>query len=72
MVSASNRPFIVALDDPDDFTAALSELAADAELRARIGEANRARAMQCFDEAVMFQHYARLYGGAIRDELALI
>ncbi|BAK67896.1 putative glycosyltransferase [Sphingobium sp. SYK-6] len=72
MVSASNRPFIVALDDPGDFTAALSELAADADLRARIGEANRARAMQCFDETVMFQLYARLYGGAIRDELALI
>ncbi|MBN8819633.1 MAG: glycosyltransferase family 4 protein [Sphingomonas sp.] len=72
MVSASNRPYIVPPDGLSDFRAALAELADDPTLRTRIGEANRKRAMQCFDEKVMFGLYARLYGEAISEELAFI
>jgi glycosyltransferase involved in cell wall biosynthesis len=72
MVSADNRPFIVAPDDIDEFTAALDELAGDAALRSAMGAANQRRAMQCFDETGMIQRYARLYGGAIGNELAFV
>jgi glycosyltransferase involved in cell wall biosynthesis len=72
MVSASNRPYIVPADALSDFREALAELADDPGLRARIGEANRKRARQCFDETVMFGLYAQLYGGAIGEELAFI
>ncbi|MCW2364125.1 MULTISPECIES: glycosyltransferase family 4 protein [Sphingobium] len=71
MVAPDNRPFIVAPDATDDFQAALAELAGDADLRRTIGAANRDRARRCFDEAVMIQLYARLYGEAVGNELAL-
>ena len=71
MVSPDNRRFIVAPDAVDDFRAALAELVGDADLRRSIGEANRCRALRCFDEAVMIQLYARLYGEAVGNELAL-
>jgi glycosyltransferase involved in cell wall biosynthesis len=72
MVARSNRPYVVAPDRLSDFRAALGKLVADPALRAKIGEANRKRALKCFDEAVMFQLYGELYGEAIGDELALI
>jgi len=71
MVAPRNRPFIVDPHDPDAFGGALARLADDAALRAALGDANRRRAAQCFDESLMFQLYARLYGGAVGDELAL-
>lgn len=72
MIAPSNRPFIVKPDGLSDFRTALGKLADDAALRAKIGEANRKRALQCFDETVMFQLYGRLYGEAIGEALALI
>ncbi|MBT2185917.1 glycosyltransferase family 4 protein [Sphingobium nicotianae] len=70
MVAASNRPFVVEADALSDFRAGLEKLAADADLRARIGEANRRRALQCFDESVMFTLYERLYASVIGVEPA--
>jgi len=70
MVSPDNRPFIVAPKAIDDFRAALGELTNDPALRRHIGEANQKRALRCFDEAVMIQLYARLYGAAMGNELA--
>lgn len=71
MVSPDNRPFIVKPADEEGFTASLEDLMADSTLRNVIGEANRKRALRCFDEAVMIQLYAKLYGRAIGNELAL-
>jgi glycosyltransferase involved in cell wall biosynthesis len=72
MVAPVNRPFIVEPDDLAGFQSALAELASDAALRGEVGEANRKRALRCFDQKVMFQLYARLYGRAVGDELALL
>lgn len=72
MIASGNRHFIVEPDDLDGFQSALEELASDPDLRHTLGEANRKRARQCFDEKVMFQLYARLYGRAVGDELALL
>lgn len=71
MVAPCNRPFVVAPAGSGGVRAALATLASDAALRAKLGETNRQRARQCFDEKVMFQLYARLYGSAVGDELAL-
>lgn len=61
MVSQDNRPFIVA---PGELAGALSTLAADPTLRARVGAANRARVAADFDERVMIARYAELYAAA--------
>ena len=71
MVSTRNRALVVNVGKTGAFRAALARLAGDAALRTALGEANRQRARQCFDESLMFQLYARLYGGAAGDELAL-
>lgn len=72
MVAPSNRRFVVRPDDEASMRAALEALVADADLRLHLGEANRQRARQCFDEAVMIRLYAELYGTAVGDSLALI
>jgi L-malate glycosyltransferase len=61
MVAAENRPFIIAPGDETGFASALAQLAADAQLRAAIGAANRARAIADYDEAVMIERYRSLY-----------
>lgn len=71
MVAPGNRRYVVPPDEAA-LRAALRALVSDVELRTQLGEANRQRARQCFDEAVMIRLYASLYGGAIRDALALI
>ncbi len=63
MVAPDNRHFIAA--DEAGFRAALAELAADAELRARIGAANRRVAADRFDESAMVAAYENLYGRAL-------
>ncbi|MET0372352.1 MAG: glycosyltransferase family 4 protein [Sphingobium sp.] len=63
MVAIENRPFIAA--DEQGLSDALGRLAADADLRGRLGEANARRAARDFDEALMVDAYARLYGGAL-------
>jgi glycosyltransferase involved in cell wall biosynthesis len=59
MVSESNRPFIV--DGKDQLRGALAHLAANAELRRRIGEDNRRRCQQTYDLSVMLSAYESLY-----------
>ncbi|MEW4448374.1 glycosyltransferase [Qipengyuania sp. JC766] len=62
MVSDENRPLI---GDPE---AALRTLADDAELRSRIGSANRAAAEKRFDAKRMVDAYRRLYLSAMQRE----
>lgn len=63
IVSEPNRPMIAA--DEAGLAAALQTLAQDPDLRRRLGEANRARALAEFDEAGMIAAYRRLYSAAI-------
>lgn len=72
MVAPGNRRFVVPPDDPVRLCAALETLVADPDLRAQLGDLNRARAQQCFDETVMFQLYDRLYGAAVGNARALV
>jgi glycosyltransferase involved in cell wall biosynthesis len=60
MVSIDNGPFVVGLSD-DALAAALRTLTADAMLRTRIGEANRAKAERVFNQEAMFASYADLF-----------
>lgn len=72
MICSPNRPYIVPQGDERALTAAIGRLVDDPDLRARIGQANRKRAAQCFDEKVMYDLYARLYGSAVAREDALL
>jgi glycosyltransferase involved in cell wall biosynthesis len=63
MVAPENRPFVV--PDEAGLADALGALAADADLRARLGAANRARARRDYAERDMVNAYARLYGEAL-------
>ena len=69
MVAPENRRFVV----PDDqgLAAALGTLAGDADLRARLGAANRARATRDYAEGDMVNAYARLYGEALASPMIL-
>ena len=60
MVAFDNRHFIAS--DEQGFRAALAELTADGDLRARIGAANRRVAAERFDESIMVAAYENLYG----------
>lgn len=64
MVSGRNCPFIAS--DDAAFRKALASLAEDAELRARIGHANREVAAARFDESTMVAAYENLYGRALK------
>ena len=63
MVSDVNRDFIAA-DEPG-FRAGLARLVDDADLRARVGVANRRAAAERFDESTMVAAYENLYGRAL-------
>lgn len=63
MVAFENQPFVVR--DEAALSRALADLSENAELRARLGEANRRRAARDFDEAAMVNAYAALYGEAL-------
>ncbi|WP_420381893.1 glycosyltransferase family 4 protein [Novosphingobium sp.] len=65
MVAPENAALITPAGDEAALAATLVTLAGDADLRARIGAANRARAAGQFDEAVMAARYAALYGHAL-------
>jgi len=65
MVAPENAALITAVGDEAALAASLVTLANDPALRARIGAANRARAIAQFDETVMAARYAALYGGAL-------
>lgn len=71
MVAGENLPLIVAKEREDLFAEALARLAADSVLRASIGRANQAKALQFFDERQMIARYRALYGDAMGDQGAL-
>lgn len=62
MVAPDNADFIVPLSD-ERLADALCRLLADAELRQRIGAANRRKAERDYDQSVMFDSYAALFAG---------
>lgn len=66
MVSAENRPFIVLREDEAGLAAALHRLGTDADQRRRIGEANRRRCAEAYDEHRMCDAFLRLYSEAMR------
>ncbi len=63
MVAEANRPFLAA--DEAVLTEALRRLGTDAGLRARVGAANREKALAEYNEAQMIGAYAGLYGAAL-------
>lgn len=65
MVAEENRSFIAVPGDARALAAMLADLAADPDLRARIGAANRARAQAHYDAAQMVLHYRAAYGAAL-------
>lgn len=69
MVAPENRPFVV--PDEAGLAAALGALAGDADLRARLGAANRQRAQRDYAEQDMVNAYARLYGEALASPMIL-
>lgn len=62
MLAPENLAHVSAQSDVA-FAAALHPLLGDADLRAALGEANRARAVREFDQEAMFQSYAALLDG---------
>ena len=64
MLADANTPFVVARDDAA-LAGALAGLLAEAELRARLGAANRARAEAVFGEAAMFAAWRALFDGTL-------
>ena len=71
MVAAENLPFIVAPSAENLFAEALARLAAHPALRGAIGAANRAKALQIFDEKRMINRYRALYEAALGQRGAL-
>ncbi|MGR6327527.1 glycosyltransferase family 4 protein [Sphingomonas sp. XXL09] len=65
MVAAENLPFIAEGMDEVRLRDALRPLVADADLRARVGAANQAKARAEFDEGVMIARYKALYANAL-------
>ena len=65
MVGEANQAFITAPGSAQSLRAALTQLAADADLRARIGAANQAKAREQYDFAAMFARYRAVYGDAM-------
>ena len=63
MVAPENRAFVV--PDEAGLAAALGALADDPDLRARLGAANRDRAVRDYAEQAMVDAYAKLYGEAL-------
>jgi L-malate glycosyltransferase len=66
IVAKENRPFIVSREDEDGLANAIRVLAADANLRATVGDANRFVACSQYDEETMFARYRQLYGSVMK------
>jgi L-malate glycosyltransferase len=71
MVAPENLPFIVPVNREDLLADAIARLAADPALRHAIGAANRAKALQIFDEKQMIGQYRALYADAVGQQGAL-
>ena len=63
MVAEANRPFVVRTEA--ELVRVIAALAADPDLRRRIGEANRSLARARYDERTMIDRYHRLYATAL-------
>jgi len=63
MVATDNAPFLTEPGDEAALAKAIGSLAANAALRKRIGEANRAKAVAEYDEQAMIKRYRALYWG---------
>ncbi|NJM50423.1 MAG: glycosyltransferase [Sphingomonadales bacterium] len=64
IVDEQNRAYIVPRDD-DAMADAIRTLAADADLREQLGQRNRDKAFNEYDEQRMFARYRQLYGSAM-------
>ena len=64
MVAPENLPFVTEHHGEVRLRDAIQTLAADADLRQRVGRANRAKARADYDEADMIRRYADLYAVA--------
>ncbi len=71
MLAPDNAAMLVAPGDQAGLAALIARLARDPALCAALGDANRARAAERFDEATMIARYAALYGDAIGDPMRL-
>jgi glycosyltransferase involved in cell wall biosynthesis len=69
MVAKENR---FAIGGETVLAEGLSRLLRDGDLRRRVGEANRRKALREYDEGVMISRYASLYGEAIGRPDALL
>jgi glycosyltransferase involved in cell wall biosynthesis len=65
MVSSCNRPYILAPYEEQELSKALAALVEDPALRRRLGDANRHKAVEAFDERGMIARYAKLYSEAV-------
>lgn len=72
MVAAENKPFVATHVHEVPLRDAIQPLLLDADLRARVGAANQARARAEYDEGLMIRRYADLYEGAIGRPGALL
>ncbi|WP_126171907.1 glycosyltransferase family 4 protein [Altericroceibacterium xinjiangense] len=64
-VAEENAPFIVPAGDEAALTDAATRLSVDSALRQRVGEANRAKAREHYDESRMIARYKALYWGVM-------
>jgi glycosyltransferase involved in cell wall biosynthesis len=65
MVAEENAPFITEHHGEVRLRDAIQALAADPDLRRRVGQANQAKARALYDEETMIARYARLYAEAM-------
>ena len=63
MVASENRPYLVTPGDEQALANAISALALDTVARKRVGEANRKKAFEEYDETRMIECYRALYWG---------
>jgi glycosyltransferase involved in cell wall biosynthesis len=61
IVADANRAYVAAPGDEPGFAAALARLANDGDLRRALGQANRDRVREQYDQTRMFDAYAALY-----------
>lgn len=66
MLTPTNRHFVFPVVDEAGLARGLAELVDNADLRARLGAANRCRAHDAFEERAMVSRYAEVYGHAAR------
>lgn len=66
MVSTDNGPALVDAGDEEALIRSLTRLAADPATRKRMGQANRRKAREEFDESRMIERYRALYWGLMQ------